>query len=109
MICKYCGRQMKRIVTPFRRPVKGEMLEVKDIEVFFCQSCGAMLIPNETLKFIGKKTGERLLEVAKRRGRISDVKEYLWQQRKKYEKKVEEELKEGKIKKKQDAPLKVFT
>ena len=42
---------MKRIVTPFRRPVKGEILEVKDVEVYFCPSCGALLIPHETAKF----------------------------------------------------------
>ncbi len=100
---------MKKIVTPFRRPVKGEMMEVKDIEIYFCPSCGALFIPNETAKFIGRKTGERLLEVAKERGRISDIKEHLRQLQKKYEKKVEEELKEGLIKKKKDAPPKVFT
>ncbi len=109
MICKYCGRQMKRIVTPFRRPVKGEMLEVKDIEIYFCPSCGALLIPHETAKFIGRKTGERLLEVAKERGRISDIKAHLKEMVEKRMKAFEQEIREGKIKKKPDAPLKVFT
>lgn len=109
MICKYCGREMKRIVTPFRRPVKGEVLEVKDIEVYFCPSCGALLIPHETAKFLGKKTGEKLLQVAKERGRINDIKAHLREMTEKKLKDLEEEIRKGRIKKKRDAPLKVFT
>ncbi len=100
---------MKRIVTPFRRPVKGEILEVKDVEVYFCPSCGALLIPHETAKFLGRKTGEKLLQVAKERGRISDIKAHLREMAEKKLKEFENEIREGKIKKKKDAPLKVFT
>ncbi|WP_022669534.1 YgiT-type zinc finger protein [Hippea alviniae] len=109
MRCKFCGREMIKVVTPFRRPVKGEMLEVKDIEVYRCPGCGATFFPNETIKHVGRKTGERLLKVAKERGRIRDEKEHLRKMREKAMKDIEDAIRNGEIKKREDAPFKIFT
>jgi YgiT-type zinc finger domain-containing protein len=109
MRCKYCGRDMKRVVTPFKRPVKGEMLVVKDIEVYRCPECGATFFPNETLKHTGKKVGERLLKVAKERGRIKNEKEHLHEMQEQKQMDIEDGIKRGEYKKKEDTPLKIFT
>ncbi|WP_025209258.1 YgiT-type zinc finger protein [Hippea sp. KM1] len=109
MRCKFCGREMRRVVTPFRRPVKGEMITVKDIEVYRCPECGAVFVPKETVKHIGRKTGEKLLKVAKERGRIRDEKEHLREMREKTAKDIEDAIRRGEIKKREDAPMKVFT
>ena len=100
---------MRRVVTPFKRPVKGEMIVVKDIEVYRCHECGAVYVPEDTIKHIGRKTGEKLLKEAKKRGRIRDEKEHLRKMQEKAAKDIEEAIKRGEIKKKEDAPLKVFT
>ncbi len=109
MRCKFCGREMKKIVTPFKRPVKGEWLVVKDVEVYHCPGCGAVFFPNETIKHAGRRVGERLLEVAKERGQINDVKEYKRNLVEQKKKDLEDAIRRGEIKKKPNAPLKVFT
>ncbi len=109
MRCKYCGRDMIKVTTPFRRPVKGEMLVVKDIEVYRCPGCGATFFPKETIEYAGRKVGERLLKVAKQRGRIKDEKEHLRKMREQAQRDIEEAIKRGEFKKKPDTPLKVFT
>ncbi len=100
---------MRKVITPFKRPVKGEMLVVKDIEVYRCPGCGATFFPEETLKHLGRKVGERMLKVAKERGRIKDEKEHLREMQERAGRDIEEAIRKGEIKKKQDAPLKVFT
>ena len=65
MKCKFCSREMRKTVTPFKRPVKGECLKVNDIEVYRCPGCGATYFPRVTIQWCGRKTGERLVEVAK--------------------------------------------
>ncbi len=100
---------MKKVVTPFRRPVKGETLVVQDIEVYRCPGCGATFFPNETLKHTGKKVGEKLLEVAKERGRIDNISSYKSKLDDQKKMDLEDEIKKRKLKKKEGTPLKVFT
>ncbi|MGC8790041.1 MAG: hypothetical protein ACP5PO_00810 [Desulfurella sp.] len=57
----------------------------------------------------GRKIGEKLLQVAKERGRIKDEKEYLRKLQEQKQIDIEEAIKRGDIKKKEDAPLKIFT
>jgi len=56
-----------------------------------------------------KKIGEKLIQVAKERGRINDESEYLRKLREQKQIDIEEAIKRGDIKKKDDAPLKIFT
>ena len=109
MRCKYCGRDMKKVVTPFRRPVKGETLVVQDIEVYRCPGCGAVYFPQETLKHTGRRVGEKLLEVAKERGRIDNISNYKSKLDDQKKMDLEDEIKRRKLKKKDGTPLKVFT
>ncbi|AHF98240.1 hypothetical protein DESACE_09120 [Desulfurella acetivorans A63] len=109
MRCKYCGKEMVKTKTPFKRPVKGEMLVVPDVEVYSCPGCGAVYFPEETIRHAGRKIGEKLLQVAKERGRIKDEKEYLRKLQEQKQIDIEEAIKRGDIKKKEDAPLKIFT
>lgn len=100
---------MIKTKTPFKRPVKGEMLVVPDVEAFSCPGCGAVYFPEETIKHAGKKIGEKLLQVAKERGRLDNEKDYLRKLQDQKQMDIEEAIKRGDIKKKEDAPLKVFT
>ena len=109
MRCKYCGRDMIKVVTPFKRPVKGDMIVVEDIEVYRCPECKAVFIPKDTIKHTGKKVGEKLLKVAKERGRIRNEKEHLRKMQEQKQIDIEEGIKRGEYKKKEDTPLKVFT
>ncbi len=109
MRCKYCGSDMVKVVTPFKRPVKGEMITVKDIEVYRCPNCGTTFFPNETIKHAGKKVGEKLLQVAKERGRIDNEMDYLRHMQDQKQQDIEDGIRRGEYKKKKDAPLKVFT
>ncbi len=106
MKCKFCGREMRKVVTPFKRPVKGECLKVKDVEVYRCPGCGATYFPRETIEWCGRKTGERLVEVAKERGYIKDFRKEVVEQLKKD---LEEAIRRGDIKKRKDVPFKIFT
>ncbi len=109
MRCKFCGRDMVKVVTPFKRPVKGEMITVKDIEVYRCPGCGATFFPNETIKHTGRKVGEKLIQVAKERGKIDDEREHLRQMEEQKKIDIEEGIRRGEYKKRKDVPLKVFT
>jgi len=106
MKCKFCGREMRKTVTPFKRPVKGECLKVNDIEVYRCPGCGATYFPRETTQWCGKKTGERIVEVAKERGYVKDFEREV-AERKKVD--LENAIRRGEIKKRKDIPFKIFT